>query len=132
MNDFTSSTATSVTQISEYLIVAPRDQISAGMIETDLNTILEEASKGIKGVVMNYAFVTIMDSAVFNAFRDVSAALDVMGIPSVWVCLRPGIVYSLLDLGLELDYSYIHTAGTLEEGILLLEKKRRERTCRTL
>jgi rsbT antagonist protein RsbS len=132
MSDLVGGSITSATQIGGYLIIALGDQLSAGTLETDLNFILEKASQGFSGVVLNCSLVSIMDSAAFTVLKNITAALDVMGIPSVWVGLRPGVVCSLLDLGLGTDDVSVHTAGTLDEGFKLLRKKEDKRNLRSI
>jgi anti-anti-sigma regulatory factor len=122
MPEFSNQPVVSFTQIRRFLVVSLTDRIPRDMIESVMKTVLERAAVDVRGVLLNYAMVDIMDSTAFNAFRDITAALDVMGIPSVWVGMQPGVVCSLLDLGVDFEYSPICSACTLDDGISLLER----------
>jgi hypothetical protein len=127
MDDFNGEPITSMTQIDQYLIVSLSDQMTVEMIESVMDTILGKARQGVKGVLLNYVMIASIDIRSFNAYKKISATLNVMGVPSVWVNLNPGVICSLLDLNVDLDNWTVCTAGNLNDGISLLEKGRGEK-----
>jgi rsbT antagonist protein RsbS len=132
MSDFDSDAVTSVTQIDRYIIVTLGARISAGTVSEDFKIVLERAARGMEGIVLNYSLVTVIDSAVFTECRNITKTLALMGVPSVWVGLRPGVVCSLLDLGLTFENMSVRTARSLDDGIALLKKEHAERSRRIL
>jgi rsbT antagonist protein RsbS len=130
MKNFGSETTASITQIDNIMIVSFTDQMANKMIYEVMNTILEKASKNIWGVVLNYSMVNIIDSYAFNAFKNITETLNVMGVPSIWAGLNPGVICSLLDLGVEFEHSHINTAIDINDGISILKRKRKEEKLR--
>ena len=123
MADFIGEPVISITQIGRYVTVSLTDQMTDEMIRTVEKSILKETSHGTAGVLLDYSMVETMDSCAFKAFRNITATLEVMGIPSVWVSLKPGVVCSMLDLEIDFGHCLLRTAGTIKDAIFLLEKE---------
>jgi len=95
--------------------------------DSDFTAVLEHASHGMEGVVTEFFPRVVFDSSVFTIVQNAVGALGVMGIPVVWVGLSPGVVCSILDLGLESELRAVRSACTLDEGLALLERDLRKK-----
>lgn len=127
MDEIDDRQETSITQLDQFLVVSLTDQMTDEIIRNVMETVLKKASHGIKGVILNYSMVDMIDSHAFLAFRNISIALDVMGVPSVWTNLKPGVVCSLLDINADFESFPIRTANNLNNGISLLKKEEKNK-----
>lgn len=82
--------------------------------------ILEKVSEtGVRGVIIDVSGVDIIDSFIARTLSDTARMVSLLGATTVLTGLKPGVVASLVDLGLELKG--VQTAINLEEGFRLLE-----------
>ena len=117
MNDL----STSVTEIKGILIVSLAREMTDSDI-TKMSELLNEKAyqDNIRGAILNFSMVTVLDLYMFAAFEKITETLALMGVQTVWVGLSPGVVAALMDLCLETDVSKMHTAINLEHGLEML------------
>ena len=113
----------SVTQIGRSMIVTLSDNMTDERIHEISDIIIQKAYESeIGGVVLNFGMVSMIDSYIYGAFEKVSRVLTLFGRKVVWVGLSPGVVCAMIDIGIEPDGTIIHTAMTLEQGLVKLEE----------
>ena len=113
----------SVTKIGRNMIVTLSDNMTDERIHEISNIIVQKAYEyDVKGVVLNFGMVSMIDSFIYDAFEKTSRILALFGRKVIWVGLSPGIVCAMIDLGIEPDNSVIRTAMTLEQGLEKLEE----------
>lgn len=115
--------STSLTSVEGIMIVS----LSGEMTDNDLKVILENVTEyayknDVKGVILNFSAVSMLDSYLFKSFKDLTSALALLGVKSIWVGLKPGVVSAIMDLGLEIDIKKITTAINLDDGIKMLKQ----------
>ncbi len=124
MDENESFLRTSVTEISSSLIVAIADEMSDEDLSAFASVITTQSNQlHIKGVILNFSMVQMLDTFSMRMLHDVSKALQLMGVKVVWVGLKPGVVISLIDLGIDFDTVTIQTALNLEQGLELLAQE---------
>jgi anti-anti-sigma regulatory factor len=72
-----------------------------------------------RAAVLDLSGLDTIDAHEFNGLRQIMKACEVMGAPAVLVGLRPGMVSSLVDAGVEADG--IRTALDLDRAFALLD-----------
>ena len=72
----------------------------------------------IKGAILDFSMVSVLDSYTFMALEKASKAVSLMGVMVVWVGLRPGVVSALMDLNV--DVTHIKAAMNLEQGLKVI------------
>ena len=108
----------SITQIGRNVIVTISDNMADDRIHEISDIIIEQAHRsGASGAILNFAMVSMIDSYIYKTFESTSRALTLFGVKVVWVGLSPGVVCSMIDLGIEPDENVMHTAMTLEQGL---------------
>jgi len=111
----------SITKIGQNMIVTLSDNMTDERIHEISNIIIEQTHRtGAKGVVLNFAMVSMIDSYIYQTFEATSRATALFGAKVVWVGLNPGVVCSLIDLGVEPNENVMHTAMSLEQGLAVL------------
>ncbi len=76
---------------------------------------------GVKGVIVDLSEVEIADSVLGNTIKNIVRMTALLGATTVITGLQPGVVASLVDLGIEFGGD-IHTVLTLEDGFQVLAK----------
>ena len=113
----------SVTQIGRSMIVTLSDNMTDERIHEISDVIIQKAHESdVRGVVLNFGMVSMIDSYIYGTFEKVSRVLALFGRKVVWVGLSPGVVYAMIDIGLTPDSGCICTAMTLEQGLEKLEE----------
>jgi anti-anti-sigma regulatory factor len=111
----------SITQIGRNMIVTLSDNMTDDRIHEISDIIIGSAHKsGARGAILNFGMVSMIDSHIYKTFETTSRVLTLFGVKVVWVGLSPGIVCSMIDLGIEPDDQTLHTALTLEQGLAKL------------
>lgn len=112
----------SFTAINNIMIVSISCEMTDDNTKTLLDKVTENAYKNdVKGVILNFSEVTMLDTYLFKSFKDLTSALVLLGVESIWVGLKPGVVSALMDLGIDLDLKKIKTAVNLDEGLAKLK-----------
>jgi rsbT antagonist protein RsbS len=111
-------------QLSRDCVVASvqidlRDEVLR-QFQVDLLEYLHET--GASGVIIDVSGVEIMDIDDFEALRRTLSMAAIMGARPVIVGLRPGVISSLMDLGV--DPAGIDAAFNLDDGFDLLQRLR--------
>lgn len=110
---------TLITMAHNCLIVTFPSEISNDEIELSSKRIILRAhSNSLVGVVFDLSMVAMLDSFIFTYLLKTSKIIYLMGAKVVWIGMRPGVVSSLLDLGVEIEG--IKTAIDLQQGLSLL------------
>lgn len=123
MNDVNLDLSASVTQIGRNMIVTLSDNMTDERIHEIAEIIIRRAYESqIRGVVLNFGMVSMIDTYIYKTFEKVSRALALFGLKVVWVGLSPGVVCAMIDIGIEPDGGIILTAMTLEQGLEKLEE----------
>lgn len=121
MCDINNNLDTSVTLVKGCLILTVPNDISDDDMEASSKRILIKANKSsIKGVILDFSMMSVIDSYTFNTFEKVSKSLLLMGVIVIWIGLRPGVVSSLIDLNV--DISCIKAAVNLEQALNMISK----------
>lgn len=119
MDNLNNSLNTSVTVVDKCLIVTLPNDITDDDIKISSSSILARASRSyIKGTILDFSMVYVLDSYSFKALEKVSRAISLMGVMVVWIGLGPGVVSSLMDLNV--DVSHIKAAVDLEQGLKMI------------
>ena len=77
--------------------------------------------ESLKGLVLDLSSLQVIDSYTCNLIVDTIKMVQLLGIQSIVVGLRPGIVASIIDLNV--DTRNIRTALNLENAIELINSK---------
>lgn len=92
-------------QLSRDVLVASiqldLDEAVLARLTTDLLERIQ--ASGARGVILDLTGLDTLDADEFEALRRVIKMADLMGARSVLVGLRPGIVSSLIDTGVDVD-----------------------------
>ncbi|WPC44324.1 STAS domain-containing protein [Clostridium sp. JS66] len=119
MDEFNNSLNTSVTVVEGCLIVTLPNDTTDDEIKVGSSRILMMANKSsIKGAILDFSMISVLDSYNFKAFEKVSKAISLMGVMVVWVGLKPGVVSALIDLNV--DVSNIKAAMNLQHGLKII------------
>lgn len=119
MNDFDNNLDTSVTIVNGCLIVTLPNDITDSDMEIGSKMILMRADRlSIKGVILDFSMISVIDSYTFSTFEKISKSLLFMGVTVIWIGLKPGVVSALVDLNV--DVSRITAAVNLEEALNMI------------
>lgn len=77
------------------------------------------AERTVKGLVLDVSALAIVDSFVAKVLADIASSARTFGVRSVLVGMRPTVVITLVDLGI--DLRSIETALTLELALKKLK-----------
>ncbi len=111
----------SITEIDRCMIVTLSDNMTDDRLAEISGIIIQKAhERSIRGAVLNFGMVSLVDSYIYKVFADTSRALSLFGVRVVWVGLSPGVVCAMIDLGIEPDETVIRTALNLEQGLSCL------------
>jgi rsbT antagonist protein RsbS len=78
-----------------------------------------------RGVVIDVTALDVLDSFATRTLRNIALTARLRGAETVIVGIQPEVAFSLVQLGLTFEGS--STALDLEEGLVLLARKRQER-----
>lgn len=108
----------SFTSINNIMIVPLCGEMTDDNTKELLENVTESVYKyAVKGVILNFTAVDMLDSFLFISFKNLTSALNLLGVQTVWVGLKPGVVSALIDLGIDIDLKKISTAVNLDEGL---------------
>jgi len=123
MNDLTSETNTSLTEVDGNIIVTLSREMNVSEIESLKESVAKRAYKrNVSGAIFDFSTGTIVDSFIYDSLTAMSRTLRLMGVKVVWTGLNPGTVAALMDLNVDLDTTSIKTAINLEQGLKLLKQ----------
>lgn len=127
MKEINTGFATTTTEINNIMVVALAGEMTDENLENISVSITNEAyQKGVIGAVLNFSMVNSMDTYTFNAFRDISRSLSLMGVTVVWAGLTPDIICVLMDLEVDLEGCCAYSALNLEQGLEWLAGKKNQ------
>ncbi|MBC3797520.1 STAS domain-containing protein [Acetobacterium tundrae] len=108
---------------NNFIVVLPEEMnnVTIGKIES---MVTEKAYQNeINGAILNFSMVSVMDTYTYRAFERITDVFSLMGIHTVWVGLRPGVVSGLMDLDIAVNLK-IKMALNLELGLVLIDRDR--------
>jgi len=113
------SSGSGIYAVNECLIVP----IGNNMDEAGLKNIGKEVLRRLhtissRGVLIDVSSISIMGSYGLSILQMTANAVEMMGARVVFVGFQPGVASSLVDL--DMDFSGMLTAVTLEDGFTLL------------
>lgn len=102
-----------------YLIAS----IQGALTDTDLTRLRENLVHSVRryrslGVVIDVTVLDVMDSFAARTLRSIAAMSGLLGARTVVVGIQPEIAFSMVQLGLTLDYTL--TGLDLEDGLAML------------
>lgn len=106
-------------EMTDQQIAAIRDRVATKAYDITIN-----------GAILDFSMVTVIDTYTFKAFEEMTKVLLLMGVKSVWVGLRPGVVWALMDLTSNYNFANICAAVNLEQGLAMLSNHDFERSRR--
>lgn len=99
------------------------DRAAVKLREDILNKIEETSATGL---IIDVSAISVVDSFLGRLLGDTAKMATFMGTDTVLVGLRKEVVITMIQLGLVL--TNIHTAMNLEDGLLLIEKLKRDKS----
>ncbi len=99
--------------LSDDLVIRMRDELC-----------LTIAAAPAAGLIVDASGVDIMDSYMTRCIRDLAVAVRLMGVPTVVAGLRPAVVLTLIEMGMDLPG--VTTALTVERAMEALQGDRPE------
>jgi rsbT antagonist protein RsbS len=114
-----------------YLIAS----LQAEQSDTDLLQLQEALVEQVgrfrsRGVIVDVTLLDVMDSFATRTLRNIAQAVSLRGAETVIVGIRPEIAFAMVQLGLDVRLSKVHTALDLEEALAVLDRQQHERTRR--
>lgn len=109
--------------------------VQAALTDLDLKNLQSELLEKIakfrsKGVILDVAFLDVIDSFASRTLRSISETVRLRGANLVLVGIQPDVAFAMVQMGLTL--SDIETALDLEEGLEMLLAKIGEDKARDL
>ena len=101
--------------------VEMHDRLALALLDDLANNIVEHSAHG---VLIDISSVQIVDSFIGRMMGDIAATCRMLDAETVVVGMRPSVAITLTELGISLPG--VHTAGTAEQGMGLLESARSE------
>lgn len=115
---------TLVTVVKHCFVITLPNEMTYTEIELSCSKIIMKASNiSATGAIFDLSNLTVLDSYAFRILEETSRIISLMGIITVWIGLRPGVISSLLDLNV--NVSSIKCALNLEQGFDFISKKQR-------
>jgi rsbT antagonist protein RsbS len=104
--------------------------IQSALTDADLLDLRDELSAHVgrhrsKGVIIDVTVLDVLDSFASRTLRTIAEMMRLRGAETVIVGIQPEVAFSMVQLGLSLDG--VTTVLDLEEGLLHLDRSRRER-----
>ncbi|MBI4856796.1 MAG: STAS domain-containing protein [Acetobacterium woodii] len=116
---------TAITVIENSFIVAlPAEMTNESIVNIEKMITEKAYQTNINGIILNFSMVTVIDTYTYQAFERITNVFALMGIQTIWVGLRPGVVFGLIDLDVVINPK-IKIAINLENGLALLHKSKR-------
>ena len=112
----------------EYLVVT----IQSSLTDADLLHLRDELADKVgrfrsRGMILDVGLLDVIDSFAARTLRGIAHAVRLRGAEAVIVGIQPDVALSMVQLGLTMEG--VQTALDLEEGLALLERKKRRRRC---
>ena len=104
--------------------------VVAALTDDDLVQLRDQLAEKIgkvraRNVVIDVTALDVLDSFASRTLRGIAYTAKLRGAETVIVGIQPEVAYAMVQLGLTLEG--VLTALDLEEGLALLEAKRKER-----
>lgn len=108
---------------NKFIVALPAEMTNENILNIE-KVITEKAYQtGINGAILNFSMVTVMDTYTYQAFERITSVFALMGIQTIWVGLRPGVVFGLIELNVAIN-AKIKMAINLENGLALLSESK--------
>ena len=103
-----------------YLIVPIQVELTEELINnTKIDIFNYIKKKYTKGLLIDVSSINIINSKIASSFIEISKVSNLLGVDMVLTGLKPGVVSSFVDLGINM-YD-ISTALTLDDGYKILK-----------
>lgn len=79
-----------------------------------------------RGVILDVTLLDVMDSFATRTLRNIAQAVSLRGAETVIVGIRPEIAFAMVQLGLDVRLSKVHTALDMEEALAVLDRQQHE------
>ncbi len=118
---------TSVSIINKCLVFTLPEEMTDETISMIREFIINTAGeKDIRGAVLNFSTVRVIDSYIYESFRQISMALSLIGVEAVWAGLKPSSITAMMDLNIDFSKLSIPTVFDVESALDYLGKKNRQ------
>jgi rsbT antagonist protein RsbS len=102
--------------------------LQAELTDTDLlelqSALVEQVGRfRSRGVILDVTTLDVMDSFATRTLRNIAQAVGLRGAEAVIVGIRPEVAFAMVQLGLDLRLSSVHTVLDLEEALMLLGQR---------
>ena len=106
--------------IENCYVLSVCDDIEDRNLETFcINAVNSVHKESLDGVIFNFNNVNVIDSYTVTLFKNITNMIALLGARAVWVGLRPGVISSILDFGIDLDG--IQIGNNISHAIKLIE-----------
>ncbi len=115
---------TPLLKLGPYLIAS----LQPNLTDTDLlqlqSDLVEQVGKlRSTGIILDVTILDVMDSFATRTLRNIAQAVRLRGAEAVIVGIQPEVAFAMVQLGLDLRLSGIHTVLDLEEALALLDER---------
>ncbi|MGE5396574.1 MAG: hypothetical protein ACM3MK_03435 [Chitinophagales bacterium] len=108
--------------ISNCYVINVQEDANDGYLEKLQHDILYAANKfNLVGAILDFSNVSLVNSYLFEFFKNLSKTVSLMGLKVIWVGLQPGVVSALIDLNAQIDD--IYTAVNVQFAINCINSK---------
>jgi rsbT antagonist protein RsbS len=104
--------------------------IQAALTDTDVIRLADDIIEQVgryrsRGIVVDVTALDVMDSFVSRSLRGIAHMARLRGAETVLVGIQPEVAYAMVQLGMSMED--VNTALDLEEGMLFLQERAKER-----
>jgi rsbT antagonist protein RsbS len=104
--------------------------IQAALTDTDVIRLADDIIEQVgryrsRGIVVDVTALEVMDSFVSRSLRGIAHMARLRGAETVLVGIQPEVAYAMVQLGMSMED--VNTALDLEEGMLFLQERAKER-----
>lgn len=108
---------------NSFIVTLPAEMTNESILNIEKVITDKAYQSSINGAIFNFSMVTVMDTYTYQAFERITSVFRLMGIQTIWVGLRPGVVFGLIDLDVAINVK-IKMAINLENGLALLNESK--------
>lgn len=108
---------------NSFIVTLPAEMTNESILNIETVITDKAYQSSINGAIFNFSKVTVMDTYTYQAFERITSVFRLMGIQTIWVGLRPGVVFGLIDLDVAINVK-IKMAINLENGLALLNESK--------
>lgn len=115
-----SSNQIAINQLNQVLVASVQIDLTEQVLEAFASELLERLHHApLKGILIDLSGIKTLDKTSFERLVDVTKMASVMGANTVFVGMRPGIVFGLIEVEANLDG--VVSVASLEQGLERLD-----------